>query len=617
MYQSFTLKYRPRTFEDVVGQEHVSRTIKNAVAAGRIHHAYLFTGPRGTGKTTTARVLARALNCVNGPTPNPCGVCPMCAAIGEGRAMDVVEIDAASNNSVDDVRELREKVKYAPAEGRAKLYILDEVHMLSTGAFNALLKTLEEPPPHAYFALLTTEMHKIPETIVSRCQRFDFRPISSVDAANALRKIAEAEGLQVQPEALMVIARAAEGAMRDAQSIFEQVVAFSEGPITLDIVNQVLGVTEAETLAHMAQIVAHQDLPAVFGMVDQLIAEGKDLGRLIEDFTLFLRDLLRLALGSQTEAWLQLGPEGEVRMRELAESMGAERLLDAVHKLAELRVRMKTSSQHALLLELTLAELCSLEKRGSHTVTPQPVAPAPVTASASVSTPAQAPVPAPVAPPPEAPVASPPAPQPTVAPVPEETVTCEFIWQQWDKLSNQLRRMNRLMQAALIKHGVPIKLQDGCLTIGFAPDRSAHYARIKDDQEILTQALTAMYGKPLRVVCHLCTSVEEAQPPTGTVSSAEASAPLMAEPSASSIEEPPYAPDLPAEPDLGMPVADLEAPPPIPDVAPHTVPLQVQTQSAMLEATSEAADTAGMTGDQAVEQTLSLFDGAEEISSSE
>ena len=304
-YQSFTLKYRPRVFEDVVGQEHVSRTIKNAVTAGKIHHAYLFTGPRGTGKTTTARVLARALNCLaqDGPTPNPCGVCSMCLAIGEGRAMDITEIDAASNNSVEDIRELREKVKYSPAEGRAKMYILDEVHMLSTGAFNALLKTLEEPPAHAYFALLTTELHKIPETIVSRCQRFDLKPIPSTLIAQRLRLIADKEKVKVTDEALRCIARMADGGMRDAQSILDQMISFCGADISEPDVLDVYGLVSAERIAELAAALAAGDHRRMIEIIDRCDEAGRDLVRLLSDLQAFVREALleAIAKGGETD----------------------------------------------------------------------------------------------------------------------------------------------------------------------------------------------------------------------------------------------------------------------------------------------------------------------------
>ncbi len=290
-YISFSLKYRPQTFEEIVGQQHVSQTLMNAVATDRVSHAYLFAGPRGTGKTSTARVLAKALNCLSSdkPTPHPCGKCDLCVAIQNGRALDVKEIDAASNNSVEDIRELREKVGYAPAEGRSKVYILDEAHMLSTSAWNAFLKTLEEPPSHTIFVLATTEPHKVPPTIMSRCQYFDFRAISLRDITEMLKRIVEQEGVEIEEAALGAIAQAGQGAMRDAESILDQIVAYAEGPISLDTVNAVLGVTPAEILAQMADIIVQADLPAAFEAIDGLVSSGKDLGQFLNDLTGYMR----------------------------------------------------------------------------------------------------------------------------------------------------------------------------------------------------------------------------------------------------------------------------------------------------------------------------------------
>ncbi|MEJ2068394.1 MAG: DNA polymerase III subunit gamma/tau, partial [Deltaproteobacteria bacterium] len=258
-YLVIARKYRPKTFDEVVGQGHVSRTLKNAIKIGRIAHAYLFSGPRGVGKTTVARIMAKALNCENGPTPDPCNKCKMCTGINEGSVTDVYEIDGASNTGVDDIRELRDNVRYLPASGRYNIYIIDEVHMLSINAFNALLKILEEPPAHVIFIFATTEPHKIPVTILSRVQRFDFRRLSLAEITGSLSQIAKEEGIKITDGALIIISREAEGSMRDAQSLMDQVVGFAGKEVTEADVREVLGLTDRELLFRMAGALMKKD----------------------------------------------------------------------------------------------------------------------------------------------------------------------------------------------------------------------------------------------------------------------------------------------------------------------------------------------------------------------
>jgi DNA polymerase-3 subunit gamma/tau len=291
-YTVIARKWRPQVFDDVVGQDHVVRTLKNAIQRQRIAHAYLFVGPRGTGKTSTARIFAKALNCEQGPTPTPCGTCTACVDIARGSSMDVIEIDGASNNSVDQVRDLRDDARYAPAQGRFKIYIIDEVHMLSISAFNALLKTLEEPPPHVKFVFATTEVHKVLPTIISRCQRFDLRPIADELIIARLQHIAEAEQIAVTPAALACIARLADGGMRDAQSIFDQMIAFCGAAIDEPDVLDVYGLVAAADVAKLAAAVAAGDHRAIVAQVDAFDAAGRDLFRLLVD----LQALVRRAL---------------------------------------------------------------------------------------------------------------------------------------------------------------------------------------------------------------------------------------------------------------------------------------------------------------------------------
>jgi DNA polymerase-3 subunit gamma/tau len=322
-YLVIARKWRPQSFSDIAGQEHITRTVQNAIRSDRIAHAYLFTGVRGVGKTTAARILAKALNCEKGPTPTPCGECAACRDIAAGTHLDVIEIDGASNNGVDQVRDLRETVQYAPASGRYKVYIIDEVHMLSAAAFNALLKTLEEPPEHVKFIFATTEAQKVLPTIVSRCQRFDLRPISDELISERLKRIAEVEKIEVSSEALASIARLADGGMRDAQSIFDQMIAFCGQKIAEADVLDVYGLVGAEQVAKLAAAVAGGDHRKLVEMVDAFDAGGRDLFRLLAD----LQTVVRRAL---LDAIKQGG-----KSRALGAEMTTEqltRLLDALHE---------------------------------------------------------------------------------------------------------------------------------------------------------------------------------------------------------------------------------------------------------------------------------------------
>ena len=291
-YIALYRQWRPQDFEQLVGQEHISTTLKNAIAANRIAHAYLFSGPRGTGKTSTAKIMAKAINCLQGPTVHPCNTCDSCKRIIDGSSMDVLEIDAASNRGIDEIRELREKVKFTPVDGRYKVYIIDEVHMLTTEAFNALLKTLEEPPAHAIFILATTEPHKIPATILSRCQRYDFRRIDSEAISGRLLKVLQEMSIEAEPEAVAVIARAAEGGLRDALSILDQCIAFSEDRITVENVRNMLGLAGDEWLEHMRGALLQRDVSAALGYVQELISMGKDARQVILELMVLFRDRL-------------------------------------------------------------------------------------------------------------------------------------------------------------------------------------------------------------------------------------------------------------------------------------------------------------------------------------
>src|SRR5438132_1579923 len=352
-YEVFARKYRPQTFDDLVGQTHVSRTLKNAVAQNRLAHAYLFVGPRGIGKTSTARILAKALNCVNGPTVTPCGVCDNCREIAAGNSLDVIEIDGASNNSVEDVRQLRDNVRYAPAKGRYKIYLIDEVHMLSTPAFNALLKTLEEPPAHVKFIFATTEPQKVLPTILSRCQRFDLHRIPANLIAQHLQFIARKEKITLEPAAAHAIARGAEGGLRDAESMLDQLVAFCGETIAEADVLNVFGFTSEQTVVDLTGHVLRSETAGALEMLYQQCESGKDMMRLMSDLIAYLRDLL--VFKAKPDALSEdVDPDLQKSLAAHAEVIATDRLLELIDQFAAAEGRMKWAPNKKLHLEVAI-----------------------------------------------------------------------------------------------------------------------------------------------------------------------------------------------------------------------------------------------------------------------
>ncbi len=352
-YEVFARKYRPQTFDDLVGQSHVSQTLKNAVAQNRLAHAYLFVGPRGIGKTSTARILAKALNCVNGPTVTPCGVCDNCREITAGNSLDVIEIDGASNNSVEDVRELRDNVRYAPAKGRYKIYLIDEVHMLSSAAFNALLKTLEEPPPHVKFIFATTEPQKVLPTILSRCQRFDLHRIPTNLIAQHLQFIAGKEKFSLEPAAAHAIARGAEGALRDAESMLDQLVAFCGDPISEADVLKVFGFTGQQTVANFTDKILRSATAEAVQLLHEQCEAGKDMMRLMADLISYLRDLLVFKVKPDALSE-DVDLDSQKSLAAQAELIETDRLLELIDQFAEAEGRMKWAPNKKLHFEVAL-----------------------------------------------------------------------------------------------------------------------------------------------------------------------------------------------------------------------------------------------------------------------
>lgn len=330
-YIVFARKYRPQTFDDIVGQPHITTTLKNAISQGRVAHAYLFAGPRGVGKTTTARIFAKALNCEKGPISKPCGSCAACKEISQGTSLDVLEIDGASNRGIDEIRNLRENVKFSPSKGKFKVYIIDEVHMLTAEAFNALLKTLEEPPRHVKFIFATTQGHKVPQTILSRCQRFDFKRITTKDAFENLKYIAREEKLNVPDEAISLIAKHSDGSMRDAQVILDQIASFAQGRIGLEDVNRILGIINEEILFGLSRSITERDSKLALKIINDFINEGKDVFSVVLSLIEHFRNLAVTKITTDADSLVDLGSDRIIRYKDEAKKFTIEEILYIIY----------------------------------------------------------------------------------------------------------------------------------------------------------------------------------------------------------------------------------------------------------------------------------------------
>ena len=358
-YQALYRKFRPQEFEDVKGQDHIVTTLKNQIKADRIGHAYLFCGTRGTGKTTVAKIFAKAVNCEHPIDGSPCGECASCRAITEGSSMNVIEIDAASNNGVDNIRQIREEVAYRPTEGRYKVYIIDEVHMLSAGAFNALLKTLEEPPGYVIFILATTEAHKIPITILSRCQRYDFHRISIDTIAARLADLMQQENVDVDERAIRYVAKAGDGSMRDALSLLDQCIAFHLGEtLTYENVLEVLGAVDTEVFSHLLRYVLDENVAGAISTLGELVDEGRELGQLVNDFTWYLRNLLLIQSSDDMEEVLDISKDNLEALKEEAKLIKPQTLIRYIRVFSELSNQVRYASQKRILIEIALIKLC-------------------------------------------------------------------------------------------------------------------------------------------------------------------------------------------------------------------------------------------------------------------
>lgn len=372
VYQAFYRVYRPQSFAEMSGQQHVKQTLQNALLHNKTTHAYLFSGPRGTGKTSAAKVFAKALNCENGPAKEPCNECPTCISITEGSNTDVIEFDAASNSRVEEMRDIIEKVRFAPSNARFKVYIIDEVHMLSNSAFNALLKTLEEPPSHAVFILATTEPHKLPLTIISRCQRFDFKPITPAEITDRMKTVLVDTGIDSDEGALKVIAQAASGGMRDALSMLDQVVSFSGERLTIEDALLVTGSIGEDIFHQLAEALLEKDAGVALSLLDRLIAEGKDVSRLAEDLITFFRDLLLLRTAPSLKNLLELISSDE-RFVEMAQRFDVELLYTFIDILAKTQQEMRFSNHAKVYIESALLKMIHLDAAPVQAGSPQSV----------------------------------------------------------------------------------------------------------------------------------------------------------------------------------------------------------------------------------------------------
>lgn len=530
-YMALYRKWRPKDFSDLIGQEHISKTLSNAITSGKIAHAYLFSGPRGTGKTSTAKILAKALNCEHGPTPFPCNECECCKKINDGSFMDVFEIDAASNRGIDEIRDLRETVKFAPVDGRYKVYIIDEVHMLTTEAFNALLKTLEEPPEHVVFILATTEVHKVPVTIQSRCQRYDFKRITKEDILARLEKITGEMNLKVDTEALEIIAIQADGGMRDALSLLDQCLAFTQNELTVDEVKKVLGLVGHQWIWQITDAIIAKNSQDILQIISEVIAQGKEIKQLLNEFILHLRSvMIYKATGKLLN--MDMYFEDEATLQKQANAFSHDDIMNMIRSVHEAINEVKWANQPRITAEMLFLKLCWHEQ-DEQTSTPQmpqtqvsPVMPmqsnpadtAKITRmeqtiarldrivkalstqvaklnEAKVQMPARTFNPAPV----QADNSAPPAVEPTPVQTSLRNEDAAMIWQN---VLSGLSARGKKVVVACVNRAIPYQVNDNQFFIHFENSPFLQARTEKDDYRTLIESvLFDVTGHKLRLMC--------------------------------------------------------------------------------------------------------------------
>ena len=544
-------RHRPRTFEEVIGQEHVVRTLRNAVEQGKVHHAYLFVGSRGTGKTSMAKILAACLNCERGPTTEPCGRCESCLAIANATSLDVIEMDAASNNSVDDIRELRERVAYAPVSGRHKVYILDEAHMLSTQAWNAFLKTLEEPPPNTIFVLATTEAQKVLPTVVDRCHRFDFARPGAAEIATVLRRVATAESIDLPDAACALIARAATGSFRDALGTLEQLVTYGGPEIELDSVLAVLGVADATLLFDAVDAIAAGDAAAALGTVARLSESGRDAGQFLRDLETHARELLVVQTLDEVPAELRVTAERDERLAEQAGRVGRAEVVRLLDLLADGLEGIKNGSEPRTQLELALVKAAAPEVDASRRALLARVER--LEAQLGGGDGDERPVRAVGRPLSDAPAATPPSAENAAAPAAATAVALavepepadespepdlEALRALWPAVLDTVREGNSML-AALLDGAQPVTLVGDELTVAFPESRAFLKRKAEDrpNREALAAAIRAVSGHQARLAYELRPDEGDAPEPPPKLSDDELVARFLAEFDAEELPE--------------------------------------------------------------------------------
>ncbi|MCK4436802.1 DNA polymerase III subunit gamma/tau [bacterium] len=474
-------KWRPQTFEEVVGQEHITRTLRNAILSKRVAHAYIFSGPRGIGKTTTARLLAKALNCVKGPTAKPCNQCSSCEEITDSASLDVLEIDGASNRGIDEIRSLRENVKFAPSRDRFKVYIIDEVHMLTKEAFNALLKTLEEPPEHVKFIFATTAPHKVLPTILSRCQRFDFHRIGVLNLTERLKFIAKEERLKVEERALFAIARGGEGSMRDALSILDQLVSFSAGEkIVEEEVNTILGMVGEKHFFDLTKAIIKGDTLSAIRLVDAIISEGKDLRLFCANLIEHFRNMIMLKVGGEGVELVDLPEESIKRLKGEAAHFSYEEIDKVIATVSLAEEALRRSQSGRIPLELAVIKLTRLKPAPNSTELGEK-APSPEsreeTGAAEVKAETASPVPG-----------------------PENTLSLEKVRENWPQVLEQVKE-KKISAEAFLKEGKPVKVSERIVTVAFPAELGFHKESVERNEirQIIEEALKEVFAHDLMI----------------------------------------------------------------------------------------------------------------------